>query len=698
VQFQDEVDKRATLIKNLHKTFPNLFISESINYQGSTIGILNQIILKPKAKDTQAIIQRFGSALKLIKKSKYNTYLFEISSTSNPVNLANRIQESGLVEFSQPNFLGGIKQTNPLYPDQYYLNNTGQVGGTPGIDINAPEAWNITQGCGNVRVAVIDDGVADHEDIGGRLANGFDPLFPANLGRPFTANDNHGTPCAGIIGAGNSLLGIRGIASNATLVPVKIFNNGNSYAGADIADAIDWAWDDGDADILSNSWGGAIPDAAITTAINNALTLGRGGLGCVVVAASGNDWPLFNFVSFPANINNVITVGAIDKSGNIFGYSQRGIEMDLVAPSGLNGGSGDVRTTDRPGADGYDAGNYSSTFGGTSAACPQVAGVAALMLSVNPNLTEAQVRTFLQQTATDMGASGFDNTFGFGRVNAEAAVIRALGGPIVGPDRFCSTASYSLTGTAFGSVNWIASGAGINSSTGDATMFYDGFGQVGAQLATGCGTVTLSRPISTGAPNPAYIFAEAWWIGSGLGYKLSPSGNTQVEAGYNYDPIGANSILEYQWNITDHTNWYVTPLTTTSVELNYWSLPNPTSQKVYIRGRNSCGWGAYQETTWEVSFFAAKYSVSPNPASDYVTLLFEDLVDSKGLPELVELLSENSTTPIRSLSATTSNFESVKNNNNKLSIPVSDLPRGTYFLHVSYGGKKNPDKHRVVLK
>lgn len=382
--------------------------------------------------------------------------------------------------------------------------------------------------------------------------------------------------------------------------------------------------------------------------------------------------------------------------------------MDLVAPSGgvngtaqINGCSiptGNVRTIDRPGANGYDAGDYFDGFNGTSAAAPQVSGVIALMLSVNPNLTETEVRTILQQTATDMGASGFDNTFGSGRLNAQAAVMRVLGGPIVGPDRFCSTASYSLTGTPFGSVNWIASGTGINSSTGFATMFYDGFGQVGAQLSTGCGTITISKPISTGAPNPAYIFAEAWWIGSGLGYKLSPSGNTQVEAGYNYDPIGANSILEYEWNITDHSNWYVTPLTTTSVELNYWALPNPTSQKVYIRGRNSCGWGGYQETTWEVSFFAAKYSVSPNPASDYVTLLFEDLVDSKGLPELVELMSENSTTPIRSISKTSTNFESVKNNNNKLSIPVSDLPRGTYYLHVSYGNKKKPEKHRVVLK
>lgn len=89
-----------------------------------------------------------------------------------------------------------------------------------------------------------------------RVANGFDPVFPANPGRPLIADDNHGMACAGIIGATNNAIGIRGIASNAIIVPVKIFDGGAAYATNNIADAIDWAWDDGDADILSNSWGG----------------------------------------------------------------------------------------------------------------------------------------------------------------------------------------------------------------------------------------------------------------------------------------------------------------------------------------------------------------------------------------------------------------------------------------------------------
>lgn len=104
--------------------------------------------------------------------------------------------------------------------------------------------------------------------------------------------------------------------------------------------------------------------------------------------------------------------------------------------------------TDRMGAAGYEIGNYTNRFGGTSAACPQVSGIVALMLSANPNLTETQVRTILQNTATDMGTSGFDNTFGFGRVNACAAVSSALSSllTISGANIVCGTSTpYTLT-------------------------------------------------------------------------------------------------------------------------------------------------------------------------------------------------------------------------------------------------------------
>ena len=141
-----------------------------------------------------------------------------------------------MVEYCHPNFIAPRKlhQVNdPNYPDQYYLNNTGQFGGTAGIDINAPEAWNISTGC-SVTVAVIDDGVEAHEDMGSRVLTGYTPQFsqvhPNTNGAP-NANDpdgidfGHGQSCAGIIGASHNSLGIRGVSPEVDIVPINIFND-----------------------------------------------------------------------------------------------------------------------------------------------------------------------------------------------------------------------------------------------------------------------------------------------------------------------------------------------------------------------------------------------------------------------------------------------------------------------------------------
>jgi serine protease len=570
--------------------------------------------------------------------------------------------------------------------------------------------------------------------MAGRILNGYTPVNPTtgngspvglcrlrSLGPPpVYQRVGHGMNCAGIIAAShNNSIGIAGVAPNSLVYPINIFAGGELVA--DIIDGISKAWDPayGNADIISNSWGYNTTievDAGITAEIIDARTYGRvrGGIarGCVVVFASGNHHGIFSGVAYPANVTGVISVGAIDHNGNIHSYSSRGSGLQLVAPSGGASGSADIGgceipsggniwTTDRPGTNGYAAGDYFGGFNGTSAAAPQVAGVAALMLSVNPNLTEAQVRTILQQTAKDLGTTGYDNTYGYGLVNAEKAVEIAVGGPISGPDLFCTTGSYSLSGTPPGAVTWSGTSGNfsVNSSTGVATRYLDGPGYVEASIASGCGSVILKKLVYSGVPYYDHLDAEAGWLGSGQGKVLSPWGNTQMEAGYTLF-MGSEvvSILEYGWEMQNHSNWYVTPLTLTSIEMNYWSLPNPTSQTIHIRARNSCGWGSYKATYWTVSTFFAKYSISPNPTSGYVTLLFEDLIDPKGLPESLELMHESSTIPVRTLKIAGADFDKIKNNSNKLSIDVRDLPRGTYYLHVGYGDKKKPDRHRVLLE
>lgn len=367
-----------------------------------------------------------------------------------------------------------------MYGNQYYLKNTGQLGGVIGIDINIEPAWAITTGSNTLRVAVIDEGVENHEDFNGRVLNniGYTAGVTNGTGAPQNGVKGHGVACSGIIAASHNTLGIRGIAPNVQIVPINIFplaptgpNPAGAATNAQIAAGIDWAWNQASADVLSCSWGGGAQSNDIDAAIGRARTNGRiiNGVarGCPVVFAAGNNIP-FQAVSYPGNVNNVITVGACNNappSGDIWYYSNRDATMDLVAPSGDVNLMGDVTTTDRMGAAGYEVGNYTNRFGGTSAACPQVSGVVALMLSVNPNLTETQARSILQNTAIDMGAFGFDNTFGFGRVNACAAVSSALSSllTISGPDFVCGTSTlYTITNLpANTTIVWSASPAGL---------------------------------------------------------------------------------------------------------------------------------------------------------------------------------------------------------------------------------------------
>src|SRR6056297_1180145 len=404
--------------------------------EGEEIIPTGEILFMPKKGVGFKEINELSDNQLRVVREKYSTYRVFVDDYSKLLYLANKIYESGLVEYCHPNFIMEIKkfQNDPLYPDQYYLNNTGQFGGTVGIDINAPQAWAITTGLTDIRVAVLDDGVENPIDLNGRVVQGFSPLNATGFGAPVVGSD-HGQACAGIVGATqNNNEGISGVAPCVDIVPINIFIGTES--SADLADAIDWAWDEGDSDVLSNSWGytaqGTYHDN-IASAIGRARTQGRNGRGAIVVFASGNENLNFAGVTFPANVAGVLTVGAVDNDGNIQNYSSRGPQIDLVAPSGDAGLAGDVVTTDRPGAPGYNNGNYTTNFNGTSAACPQVAGVAALMLSLDPFQTESQIKSKITSSAT---GTGFNNNTGHGRLNAQAALQQVT--PIIsGPTKFC---------------------------------------------------------------------------------------------------------------------------------------------------------------------------------------------------------------------------------------------------------------------
>jgi subtilisin family serine protease len=499
IEFFQQIPNNRFLVitAKLHPENYDYFSNVYRNIENGIVIILPRIVVMFKEGNAlQPVLDKYEG--KLIKESGSNQKFIlkcNVAHSEKVLQLVNEINSRNDVVWCEPEFLSDYKVDNTLYPQQYYLNNTGQYGGTAGIDINAEPAWNITNGNSGITIAVIDAGVdRDHEDMGTRVLEGFTIRNATGDGEPQNANDlnpkAHGMACAGIVAASNNTIGIRGVASNVNVLPVNIIPDqafelfGNIIQGfgtnTEIAEAINWAWRR--ADVLSCSWGGGNPSNDITIAIDSARTFGRNGNGTVVVFASGNGYPGATDVAYPGRLDGVITVGAITNQGTIWNYSQRGASMDLVAPSG-NIGSGDVTTTDRMGDLGYNSGNYMNNFGGTSAACPQVAGVAALMLSVKPDLTEAEVRTTLQQTAIDMGASGFDNTYGYGRVNAYAAV-QAIYPHITGPSIVCDQGTYTISNPPKDtSITWassssllfsLVSGQGTTSATFEKNMSLPG--------------------------------------------------------------------------------------------------------------------------------------------------------------------------------------------------------------------------------
>ncbi|MEH6567834.1 MAG: S8 family peptidase [Halioglobus sp.] len=320
--------------------------------------------------------------------------------------------------------------------------------------ISLPAAWDLTTGQPEVIVAVIDTGILSaHPDLAGQLVDGYD--FIADPGRardgtgidpnPEDAGDGgdlgnssfHGTHVSGTIAAtSNNGIGVAGVAWNARIMPLRVLgvDGGASY---DVDQAIRYAAGlandsgtvpDQRADIINMSLGGA-GFSRSTQALINEVTQA----GVIIVAAAGNE--ATNTPGYPASYDGVISVSAVDSQRRAAPYSNFGNRIDIAAPGGNNGI--DIN------GDGYPDGvlstggslaasgtvNFVYSFSnGTSMASPHVAGVMALMKSVNPDLTALDIDALLQSgdLSDDLGAPGRDNIFGHGLINAQRAVVAAL--------------------------------------------------------------------------------------------------------------------------------------------------------------------------------------------------------------------------------------------------------------------------------
>ncbi|MGG7567691.1 S8 family serine peptidase [Rhodovulum sp. DZ06] len=385
------------------------------------------------------------------------------SASRNPVEVSRRLLSDPRVAAAEPD-LGvpletcgaGAPAQDDLAPLQWHLRNEGthdgtSVGYVKGADARVADAWALLPETGlpQVRVAIIDDGFdLSHPDLWGQADATLDAETGGPVGRPRPGR-RHGTAVAGVALARRSGGRVVGAAPDSRLVAVAMER---SITDAGFERWFDFAVQSGAA-VISNSWGARARNFPLSTRkarmIERAARDGRDGKGCVVLFAAGNEArdvndPAAGSVNGFAIHPDVIAVAATTSRDAQAHYSNKGAEIWIAAPSSGAGGWG-VVTTDMTGWEvtsagsvrpaGYARGDYTvesaDRFGGTSSACPLVAGVCALVLAANPSLSAAEVKRILADTARTLPDQYAvpDPRYGHGCVNARAAVAAALAAP-----------------------------------------------------------------------------------------------------------------------------------------------------------------------------------------------------------------------------------------------------------------------------
>lgn len=369
------------------------------------------------------------------------------SSMMNPLKIAAELQAMKEILIAEPDLSFKValkhKPEDNLYRDQWHLNNRGGLTGLKqGADVSAEQAWEYSRGSRDITICVIDDGFdLTHPDLSstGKIVSprdfGQSDLIPA----PVSDSDNHGTACAGVALAEENETGVVGLAPRCAFMPVRMHT---WLTDQYVVDMFQYVIDNG-ADVVSCSWSAGAWNFPLSTKMNGIIhktaTQGRNGKGCVILFAAGNESrPLKGskdgkishqgFALHP----DVIAVAASNSLDKHSAYSNSGPEITVCAPSSGSPGRG-VVTTDRRGVNGYSSNDYTYTFGGTSSATPLTAGLAGLILSLDSELSSAEVRDVIKQTADKIDMEngnyqdGHSHLFGAGRINAERALVMVSG-------------------------------------------------------------------------------------------------------------------------------------------------------------------------------------------------------------------------------------------------------------------------------
>ncbi len=320
------------------------------------------------------------------------------------------LRKNPAVEYTEPDHMGTggmILPNDPNFTAQWYHYNTRYTNGTVPSDTRVVQAWDITQGNSNVIVAVLDTGLNTNlAEFTGRTVPGYD--F-ANVDSNPADDHNHGTAVSSILAArGDNSNLIAGVNWCCRIMPVKVLNSANSGYYSWWADGIGWAVTNG-CKVINLSAGGSSSDTTLSNAIMNAIAH-----GVIFVTITHNDGSV---IRFPGSMRACITVGATTTNDQRSTFSNYGSAIDLVAPGEH------ITTVSR-------TGTILSEWSGTSFSAPQVAGVAAMLAGLRTNLTHDEACALLTTGADDQvgnasDTKGFDNYYGWGRLNAYNSLILA---------------------------------------------------------------------------------------------------------------------------------------------------------------------------------------------------------------------------------------------------------------------------------
>ena len=410
------------------------------------------VIFRQPRSITQARTWGEHQGLTLLEGRNDRAFVFQCEEARSCIEQATDLYRLPETRYAYPDFRrqrplrsAPFVPNDPLFSDQWHLSNPDH----PPNDARLLPAWLLATGDG-VNLAIVDDGLdLDHQDLAAQVVTSLNWDFVDDDPEP--AIGYHGTRAAGVAAAvGGNHLGVTGTAPEAGLVALQLDGN---YSDTTEAAALSHARDR--IAIYSNSWGpidgGAEldgPGPLTQAALENGARAGRGGLGNLFVWAGGNGGRQdnANYDGY-ANSRYTLSVTAFTNLGTLPWYAEPCACHLVAAPS--SGGTSSLVTTNP-----WD--DYISSFGGTSASTPLVAGVVALMLEANPDLSWRDVQLILASSAdpTDLEADDWvqngaghlvSHLFGFGRVNAGAAVETALDWPLVGTEVTLSKEAEPMT-------------------------------------------------------------------------------------------------------------------------------------------------------------------------------------------------------------------------------------------------------------